>query len=92
MAFVRTVHEMEHHDVVSSGISPDEFSDTIPQEWTKQALTTLEDATEAYLVEIMAESNMYMQQLISCMFSTCLQVWQGKEVGYSSNSLTCAWP
>jgi len=29
---------------------------------------------------------------MSCRFSTCLQLWQGKEVGYSWNSPTCAWP
>ena len=60
-----------------------ELSDMNPREWTKQALTTLEDATEAYMVEVIAEPNMWMQQLISCRFSTCLQLWQGKEVGYS---------
>jgi len=27
-----------------------------------------------------------------CRFSTCLQLWQGKEVGYSWNIPTCAWP
>jgi len=29
---------------------------------------------------------------MSCTFSTCQQLWQGKEVGYSWNSPTCAWP
>jgi len=28
---------------------------------------------------------------MSCRFSTSLQLWQGKEVGYSWNSPTCAW-
>jgi len=28
---------------------------------------------------------------MSCRFSTCLQLRQGKDVGYSWNSLTCAW-
>jgi len=54
-AFVRTVREVEHHDVVSSGIFPDEFADKHPREWTKQALVTLEEATEAYMVEVTAE-------------------------------------
>jgi len=40
-AFVSTVREMEHHDVVSSGIFADEFPDKRPREWTKQALITL---------------------------------------------------
>jgi len=56
--FVRSVREMEHHDVVSSGIPADEIIDKNPREWTKQALTTLEDATEVYMVQVMAKSNM----------------------------------
>jgi len=28
---------------------------------------------------------------MSCRFSTCLQLCQGKEIGYSWNSPTCAW-
>jgi len=36
----------------------DEFSDKNPRQWTKQALATLEDATEVYMVEVMAGSNM----------------------------------
>jgi hypothetical protein len=53
--FVRTVCEINHHDVVSSGIFADEFPDKRPREWTKQALITLEEATEAYMVEVTAE-------------------------------------
>jgi hypothetical protein len=53
--FVRTVHEIEHHDVVSSGIFEDEFPDKRPCEWMKQALNTLEEAMEAYMVEVTAE-------------------------------------
>jgi len=29
---------------------------------------------------------------MSCRVSTCLLLWQGKEVGYSWNNPTCAWP
>jgi len=51
---------------------------------------------EASIVEVIAESHYQMLHLISCRFSTCLQQWQGKEVGYSLNCLTCAlhwiWP
>ena len=47
-AFVCTVREIEHHDGVSPGIFADEFPDEHPREWTKQALITLEAATEAY--------------------------------------------
>ena len=56
-AFVGTVSEIEYHDVVSSGIFADEFRDNGPQEWTKQALKTLEEATESYMVEVIAESS-----------------------------------
>jgi len=54
-AFVCTVREINHHDVVSSGIFADEFPAKHPGEWTKQALITLEEATEAYMVEVTAE-------------------------------------
>jgi len=54
-AFVRTVREIEHHDVVSSVIFADNFPDKHPSEWTKQALITLEEATEEYMVEVTAE-------------------------------------
>jgi len=49
---------MEHHDVVSSGSFADKFSDKNPREWTKQTFTTSEDATESYMVDVIAESNM----------------------------------
>ena len=56
-AFIRTVREMEHHDVVSSGILADEFPDKHPCEWTKEALIALKEAKEAYMVEVIAESH-----------------------------------
>jgi hypothetical protein len=40
---------------VSSGIFTDAVPDKRPHEWTKQALITLEEATEAYIVEVTAE-------------------------------------
>ena len=52
---MRTVREIEHRDVVISGIFADEFPDKRPREWTKQASITLEEATEAYMVEVTAE-------------------------------------
>jgi hypothetical protein len=54
-AFAHTVREIEHHDVVSSGIFADEFPDKHPSEWTKQAVITLEKPTEAYMVEVTAQ-------------------------------------
>jgi len=55
MAVVRTVREIQHPDVVSSGIFADEFSDKCPCEWTKQASIPLEEASEAYMMEVTAE-------------------------------------
>jgi hypothetical protein len=55
MAFIRTVREIKHHDVVRSGICEDEIPDKPPRERMKQALITLEEATEAYMVEVTAE-------------------------------------
>jgi len=54
-AFARPVREIEHHEVVSSGIFADEFPDKHPHEWTKQVWFTLEEATEANMVELTAE-------------------------------------
>jgi len=54
-AVVRTVRDIEHHDVVSSGIFADDFADKHLREWTQQALITLEEAAEAYMVEVTAE-------------------------------------
>jgi len=89
---IRTVREMKHHDVVSAGISQDGLPDKHPRESMKQALITVEEARELYMVEVIVVSHFYKQQLISCSFSTCLLLWQGKEVGYSGNCPTCAWP
>jgi len=56
--FIRTVRKITHDDVVSSGILVDESNNKLSREWTKQSFTTLEDATEAYMVELIAESHM----------------------------------
>jgi len=42
---------------VSSGIFADEFRDKRPREWTKQAVKTLEEATELYMVEVIPGSH-----------------------------------
>ena len=89
--FVCTVREIEHHNVASSGIVADEFPEKHPQERTKQALITLEEATEAYIVDVIAASHCLKQQQISCRCSTCLRRWQGREVVYSWNRPMCAW-
>ena len=54
-AFVRTVRDIEHHVVVSCGIFTDEFDAKRLLEWTKQALKTLEEVTESYMVEVTAD-------------------------------------
>jgi len=92
MEFVHTVSEIEYHDVVSSGIFTEEFAEKHPREWTKQALITLEEATKAYMIEVIAAYQCLKQQLTSFRYSTWLQLWQGKEVVYSWNSPTCTWP
>jgi len=90
MAIVPTVTKVEHHDVVSSVIFAHQFPEKHPCEWNNQALITLEEATEVYMVEVMAKSHCYKQKCISCRFSICQRLWQGKEVWYSGNSRTCA--
>jgi len=92
MAFVGAVREIEHPEVISSGIVAEEFPDKYPHGWTKQASISCEEAPEAYMVEVIAESHCGKQELISCRFSTCLLPWQGKAVRYSWNSPTCTWP
>jgi hypothetical protein len=54
-SFIPTVREIEQHHVVSSWIFADKFCDNGPREWTKQALKTLEEATESYMDEVIAE-------------------------------------
>jgi len=39
----------------------EEFRDEVPREWTKQAVKTLEEATESYMVEVIAESSFRKQ-------------------------------
>jgi len=57
MAFVHAVREIEHHDVVSLGMFGDKSCDQAPLEWMNQALITREEATKAYMMELIAESD-----------------------------------
>jgi len=57
-AFALAIRKIEHHDVVSTVISANESGDKNPREWTNQPLITSQDATEAYKVEVIADSNM----------------------------------
>jgi hypothetical protein len=54
-AFVRTIRQIEHHDVVSTGIFANDSPDKHPRQWMKQALIPLEEATEEYIVKVTAE-------------------------------------
>jgi len=56
-AFVHTFREIEHDAVVRSGIFADKVHDKRPRGWMKKALNTLQDATEAYMVEVIADSH-----------------------------------
>jgi len=87
---VHTVHDIEHHEVVSSLTVKYKFRDKCAHQCTKQALNAFEEATELYMAEVIAKSHFYKQQLHSCRFSICQLLWQGKEGGNSYNSPTCA--
>jgi hypothetical protein len=47
---------MEHHDGVISGLFADEFPEEHSQELRKQAFITVEEATEAYMLEVIPAS------------------------------------
>jgi len=90
--FVHTFWTMDHPDVVSSGICPTYFCAKHLRDWMKQAFSLVKDAIDLYMVAIIAKFDIQKQQLIACWFSICLWLFQGKEVGYSWNSLTCILP
>jgi hypothetical protein len=50
--------QIQHHDGFSSGFFADKVLDKHPRELTKQALHTVLDATEAYMVEVVVEDDM----------------------------------
>jgi len=52
---------------------------------------TVGQATKADIVEVIAESDLLILQLISSRFAKSLQQLQGKKVRYSLNCATCAW-
>jgi len=74
---------MEHHNLISSGIFSENFRDKGSREWTEEAWKTLEEATELYMVEVIADSSFVKQQLTSGRYSTYFLLWPDKEVGYS---------
>jgi len=70
-SFVRTAPEIKHHDVVSYVVFAEKFPNKHPREWPKQASITLEEDTEAYMVEVIAASHCLKQQQIPFRYSTC---------------------
>jgi len=52
-----TVYEINHHDVVSAGMFRDKCHDEHPRDWTKQSFITLEEATDACMGDVIAESH-----------------------------------
>jgi len=60
-AFVQTVRELKHQDDIITRIFIVKFPNKNPAEWTTQAVITLEEAKDAYMVEVFAESHCYKQ-------------------------------
>jgi len=56
-AFGRKVRETDYHEYVSARIFIDEFQGKHLQARTKEDINTLEEATEVYVVEVIAESH-----------------------------------
>jgi hypothetical protein len=56
-AFVHKVRDIEQYCVDYSQIFADKYGDKHPQQWMKEALITLEEATEAYMVEVIGKSH-----------------------------------
>jgi hypothetical protein len=54
-SFVRTVRKIEHHDVVGAGIFAYQLRNKDSHVWTKHALITLQESTEAYIVQVAAK-------------------------------------
>jgi len=52
---VCTVCEIKRYDDVSSGIFANEFHEKRPREWTNNDPVSLEEATEVYMVQVLAE-------------------------------------
>jgi len=68
------------------------FRDKHPRDWIEQSLITFKEATEVYMVKVIAASHGLRSQLLSCNYATRLLLWLGKKVVNSWNSPSCAWP
>jgi hypothetical protein len=89
-AFVRTVQEIEHHEVVNSGQFADEFEDKSNRIWTKTAIKDLESATESYMVKVgLRPSSLSLLTIYRCLM---LQLRCASRLAVSSSSnLTFDW-
>jgi len=56
-ALLHTVSEIKHHDVVFSGSFMDQFPEKHPRECMKQGLIPVAEATEAYIVKVIAAAH-----------------------------------
>jgi len=54
---VCTVRKIKYHEGVSTGIFTHKFRDKCPWAWAKQAVKTLEEAAESYMVEVIADAH-----------------------------------
>jgi len=79
-ALVHAVRDINHRDVVCMGTLTDESHDSGPREWSKLSYKTREDVKVLYMAKVIAESPFFKQERSSCWLSTCLLLWQRKEV------------
>ena len=75
--------------MVGAKIFADEFQDMCPEGCTKQHLNSKEEAMALYVVEVVAESHLSNQQLISYMVPTWQVQWQWKHIRFNLNYPTC---
>jgi len=52
-----TIQEIEHHNIVNAGTLTYESCDKFSYKWSKLDLNTLEEATEGYMVMVIAKSH-----------------------------------
>jgi len=72
--------EIERHCSIISGIVLSDFHVNHVWQYTKQALNTVENAMEAYVVGVPAKSHILTLPLVYWRFSTYLLLRQGKEI------------
>jgi hypothetical protein len=63
--FVRTVCEIEHHDIVCSGVFANEFSDKLLQVKTGGAFNAWKEATEEYMIDIVTVTHPLLSNIVT---------------------------